>query len=224
MGRWSVKPKPHALAFVAAALTVSASGQVQQDWRATQWRPWVPPITWSPTIGPSWQAGSPLDQGFADVGPASTSLRQVQIDPRSPVGFEQVFRTRDGNLMRQDGGIRAIFPRSAYVVDANGPRPEVPAGTVFHIGSEDPGLVTPRQDPTVQTHGVDRRVQTRIDATPSWGRRYEPQRAGSRASSLATNEASIPDGAQAVVTLFSSESYRRARVASLLHRTIEAGP
>ncbi len=220
MGRWFSASRPHAPALVIAALAASASGQVQQDWQASQWQPWRPPITWGPTFGQQLPTATPLDQGFEDVGPSRTSLRQVQVDPRSPVGFEQIYRTADGNLMRQDGAIRAIFPRSAYVVDANGPRPEVPAGTVFHIGPDRHGFAAPLGDPSMPAQGVDRRVQSRIDAMPVYARRNEAQLAGSRASNLASNQATA--GEYASLTLFTSETYRRARVASLIQQAVEA--
>ena len=74
----------------------------------------------------------PLDQGVEDVGPLSISLRIVEpgLDPYS--GFRRVFAVpgHPGLLMRVEGGLYAVFPRSSYA----GGSAQIPMGTVFHIG------------------------------------------------------------------------------------------
>lgn len=74
----------------------------------------------------------PLDQGIEDVGPLSTSLRIVEpgLDPFN--GFRRVFVVpgRPGLLMRVEGALYAVFPRSFYA----GTGAQIPMGTVFHIG------------------------------------------------------------------------------------------
>ncbi len=177
-----------------------------------QWQPWQPPIIWSPSFDQAWTSPRPLDQGFEDIGPAGASLRSVQIDPRSPVGFEQVYRTPDGSLMRQDGGIRAIFPRSVYQVGADGLIPEIPAGTIFHIGADDPSGLAQQLDGSPQSsNGIDLRLERRVSATRIDGRRDESTVQNRR-------EPERPPA-----TLFSSESYRRARLATLLAKAGDAG-
>jgi hypothetical protein len=80
---------------------------------------------------------TPLDQSRADVGPLSSSLREMQPELRLPTGFQNVYRVpgHDDLLMRMDGGLIAVFPRSTYVrTGKHGSRAVIPPGTVFHIG------------------------------------------------------------------------------------------
>ena len=78
----------------------------------------------------------PLDQTVEDTSPLSRSLRPVERGIREPFAFEQVYRIsgREDLLVRIDGGIFALFPRSMYSSGENGTVPLIPAGTVFHIG------------------------------------------------------------------------------------------
>lgn len=77
-----------------------------------------------------------VDPGIGDVGPLSTSQRQLPMDLRTPTGFENVYRVRgrEDTLLRISGGLAATFPKSQYVPTAWGQVPVVPPGTVFHIG------------------------------------------------------------------------------------------
>ncbi len=200
MGRgrviWSGATGLLALSMVGS----SALAQTVPAWQASQWQPWQPPITWTPYVTPQFQQARPLDQGFEDVGPAGTSLRQVEIDPRAPLDFEQVYRTSTGDLMRQQGGIRAIFPRSAYIAGNDGSIPEVPAGTIFRIGPDDPfARAVQGEQPGVGVHDQRRVQAVRIDDIL--------EDAG------AAGERELPSA-----TVFTSESYRRARLATLLER------
>jgi hypothetical protein len=83
-----------------------------------------------------------VDQGFEDVGPVAASLRQERADLRVPSGFERVYEVPgvDGLLMRADGGLRAVFPRSTYRVTERGVRPIVPPGTVWTFGDPTPAF------------------------------------------------------------------------------------
>lgn len=81
----------------------------------------------------------PLDQTVEDTSPLSRSLRHIERGLREPSAFDQVYRVpdRDDLLMRIEGGIYALFPRSMYTQGENGTLPLIPAGTVFHIGYPD---------------------------------------------------------------------------------------
>lgn len=78
----------------------------------------------------------PIEERVGDVGPLSTSLREIYPGLAVPSGFQQVYRVpgRDDVLMRLDGGVVAVFPRSEYERTDSGVVPVVPAGTVFYIG------------------------------------------------------------------------------------------
>jgi len=78
----------------------------------------------------------PVDEGFADVGPLSSSLRRVEPGLRQAEGFERVFRMpgAEQGFYRRQGGTTAVFDRSDYVATPSGTVPIVPPGTVFHIG------------------------------------------------------------------------------------------
>lgn len=92
-----------------------------------------------------------VDAGVADVGPLSSSQRLIAVDLRVPTGFEGVFQFERRGLfgktetmyMRSSGGISAVFPRSVYVEASGGLVPEIPAGTVFVIGSPVSGMRVP---------------------------------------------------------------------------------
>ncbi len=84
-----------------------------------------------------------VESGVADAGPLSTSQRVLPVDLRAPTGFEGVYEfdragpwgTTETMFMRTSGGLSAVFPRSVYVPAPGGLVPEIPAGTVFVIGS-----------------------------------------------------------------------------------------
>jgi len=175
---------------VAALLATSAHAQVEQvDW-------WQPPLWAHPWQTGAWH-GTPLDQGLEDVGPIGTSLRRTTRDLHAPRGFDEVFRTDDGLLMRRDGALEAIFPRSSYIATPDGVAPAIPPGTIFRIDSGDRDWS--RIEPVPQP-GVDLRVDLRANA------RRAPLRGSPRARD-AIHE-----------TIWSSEAYRRRRVAELLAR------
>lgn len=79
----------------------------------------------------------PVDQGFEDRGPLSTSLREIPAELRvGGGGFGRVYRLPglDGQYVRSSGALRAVFPRSLYVSTRQGVIMPVPAGTVYVIG------------------------------------------------------------------------------------------
>ncbi len=99
----------------------------------------LPQTTSVPGVPPMLDRIDPL---YGDASPLSHSLREMdmQADLRSPVGFQNIYRVpgRDDLLMRQSGGVYAIFPQSAYVPSRNGSIAVVPPGTIYSIGP--PGM------------------------------------------------------------------------------------
>lgn len=92
----------------------------------------------TPVLGQSGDL-KPLDQTVEDTSPLSRSLRHIERGLREPSAFEQVYRIsgREDLLVRIEGGIYALFPRSMYSTGENGTVPLIPAGTLFHIGYPD---------------------------------------------------------------------------------------
>lgn len=99
-----------------------------------------------------------VEQGIGDVGPGSTSLRNLQVDLRVPTGFESVYELQRTNpfappgqqtttlYMRADGGVSAVFPRSIYAQGGGGLVPQIPPDTIFYIGAL-PGAVSGAKRP-----------------------------------------------------------------------------
>lgn len=81
-----------------------------------------------------------VEQGVGDRGGLVTSTRVLPVDLRLPSGFGVVYRSPegDGNLMRGNGALFAVFPRSLYRSSAVGAIPVVPAGVVYSIGMPGP--------------------------------------------------------------------------------------
>lgn len=97
----------------------------------------------------------PVEPGVGDIGPASRSLRIPSADLRVPRDFDRVFAAGSGSqqtLVRFDGGIAAVFPRSEYRRNARGGlSARIPAGTVFYIGGLPDSLISPALAPTRQS-------------------------------------------------------------------------
>ena len=193
--------------WMSAILTSgSASAQIPtstipQRFTPPRWEAMGPPF-WTPGDG----AIRPLDPGLEDIGPTGSSLRQTQFDPRQPLGFEQVYAAPGGLLMRQQGALRAEFPRSMYNMTDSGLTPEIPAGTVFHIGPDT--LITPRSS----RPGVDLRVRRRVE-----------RRIGSPGEDRAAPQLRRSADGRGSGSILSSESYRRQRVGELLSRARRGG-
>jgi len=105
----------------------------------------------------------PIDQRVGDVGLLSSSLRIIQPGLAVQTSFDQVYQAPGSvnQLMRVQGALRAVYLRSqsAYVQTPWGVTPEIPAGTVFHIGqtSLDKGA-----QPTAALPGDVLRWNTRV--------------------------------------------------------------
>lgn len=82
-----------------------------------------------------------IESGVADVDPLGTSLRQLSVDLRQPVGFAGVYQvpasrspTGRAAFARMSGATAAVFDKSMYVSTRDGLRSSIPAGTTFYIG------------------------------------------------------------------------------------------
>ena len=77
---------------------------------------------------------TPVEQTVGDQGPLDGSLRLVDRGLALPAGYRFVYRREDGGMMRANGGLVAVFPKSIYVPTQRGLIPDVPPGTRFVIG------------------------------------------------------------------------------------------
>ena len=107
--------------------------------RITRWRlatAWCVVLLLTGTVG-GQQELKPLDASVADRGPLALSLRNISLDLRQPTTFDRVYRAPggDGKLMRANGALYAVFPRSVYRRTRSGTVPVIPDGTVFYIGA-----------------------------------------------------------------------------------------
>ena len=77
-----------------------------------------------------------VESGTDDVGPLSSGLKVQPLGLSIGNGFDRVYRTVDSNgpFFRSSGNLFAVFERSVYRTWGNRFIPEVPPGTVFHIG------------------------------------------------------------------------------------------
>jgi hypothetical protein len=183
-------PNHLAIALAAASMLAFAATTAQAQ-------P-VPDQRLTPNIQGVPQMLQRVEQGVADVGALSETLRAVdaQVDLRSPIGFTNVYRVpgRPDLLMRSSGAVFAIFPQSSYVHMDRGLTAIVPAGTVFSIGFPGPlqappsvvsPMFTPKMMPGVSAIDAlapidtssalrrDQRVNTMLLVDES-GRVFEP--------------------------------------------------
>lgn len=159
-----------------------------------------------------------VEPGIADTDPARKGLRSLRTDLRTPSGFENVYRLdstdafgrTSSSFMRIDGATYAVFPRSVYVPTRAGLMPQIPPGTVFHIGAP-PTLATddrPAPGPTLVDLSINTRVDTGASTTPQ--------------STPATRPAKTPEMKSAAPesreppSIFSSETYRQQRMTDIL--------
>lgn len=175
----------------------------------------------------------PIDAGVADVGPLAESLRITPIDLRKPSRFDAVYRTHDDQLMRIDGGLRAVFPRSVYAASPGGAVALIPPGTVFYIG--DPPAATPAAgqapsralpaghretvstliDARLETAAASGRVFRRLETAQGW--RTTPVEHSPGWTSDPSRDPAI-GGLPAPTTLWNDDRFRARRLDALLTR------
>ena len=78
-----------------------------------------------------------VEENVGDVTVLSTSLRNLESGLQGPTRFKDVYLVpgRDGEFMRVDGALHAVFPQSIYLQTRQGIKPGVPPGTVYYIGA-----------------------------------------------------------------------------------------
>ncbi len=182
---------------------------------------------------------TPVDQGSTDLGGLNTSNRLIPIDLQQPLGFGRIYEAPDssGRLMRVSGGLSAVFSRSEYAASAGFIFPVIPAGTEFVIG---PMAVTKPTYTAPSDSIQDARFNLSITGMTSNridGRKplpmplnyASPQRKPAAPdltlhellTGRAGPEAQIERPRPMPPSIWSSERYRKNRIASLLERAME---
>lgn len=109
----------------------------------------------------------PVDQRIEDVSPLGLSLREMQPTLREPNNFQELYRFRgdDENLVRAQGGLYLVFPRSIYEVDKKGNVfPLIPPNTVFYIGPPPGWRVSSAMQAVARNEVADAaRIDDRLD-------------------------------------------------------------
>lgn len=158
----------------------------------------------------------PVDQGFSDAEPLSTSLLLTPIDLRQPQDFRDLYHNEaTGLYYRVSGGLIAAFPRSEYAADGS---VLIPPGTEFYIGpplNEQAGLAVWAAPAGSAANPVSNLLAPgevpRVDYREEWG----GSPFGPRPFAAASN-ARAPVEAAPVRSVWTDEAYRRARLAALL--------
>lgn len=173
-----------------------------------------------------------VDQGVADLGPQSASLRSVgsRVELRQDTGWERLYRDdKTGAYYRFNGAVGASFPRSSYVQNRDGTFPEIPAGTVFHVGGDhlSTGREGARGPVGVMAEAADEgRLSSRVSnyVTPEPAEGGPIIRGGLPARGVLAREEAVDERSRsaemaraiATPTVATNEAYRRRRMAELL--------
>lgn len=189
---------------------------------------------YQPAYQPTHASNSPfgsldrVDPGIADIGPLNTSARLLPADLRLPVGFEHVYRMRGDHetLLRVSGGLAATFPRSQYNSTRDGLFPQIPAGTVFHIGGVRPRTDTPGLASTSPIapafNAIDRNASggsPTAQATTGPNTLADTRARDTRLPSPLPTQR--PDAPADPANIWNDEVYRALRVRELLRQSIE---
>jgi hypothetical protein len=187
---------------------------------------------------------TPTEATVEDMSPLSTSQRLMPLDMRVGSNFDRLYklntRTRlfggdadSDYYMRMNGGITAVFPRSAYSLRKGGVLAEIPAGTVFSIGGNLSQLVSaqatqPAGQPPARpgSNFIDRSARPVPPGQPQTEpARPDPARPADNAAprngdgTTTVSESSRGDE-RPVDSLWYNEEYRQQRIAALLDQAL----
>jgi hypothetical protein len=144
-----------------------------------------------------------VDQGVEDRGGLEKSFRVMPLDLRVPSGFQQVYRVpgSENLLMRGNGALFAVFPRSLYRRTVVGNLPVVPADVHYAIGMPG-GFNYPGGSLDGQAAPIDPRIATRVDGRV---------RQGGETAATAPAEAVAPAAANAMPAISEAARARSSR-------------
>jgi hypothetical protein len=213
------------IALLAIASVAFAQSSFQQFDPGVPGGPGIPGI-------PGSGALREVVPGSSDVDPLRVSQQYIggYADLRSPLGFERIYVGADGRFYRMSGSLVAAFDRSAYVADANGVYPEVPAGTVYYTGGLPPEALGNGQPlellPTASTRQFAR-VGGAVNGSAT-ARAGAGSPANSGTGGIGYRSGSVlPTPREDVVvlaepTMATDEKYRASRMAVLLRRASDS--
>ena len=165
----------------------------------------------------------PVEQGVGDVGPLSESTRVLPRDLRKPRGFDRVYEisrttplgTTEQTLIRIDGAVTAIFPRSVYTVGSAGWIAETPPGTIFHIGRLPPEFDLPDVERPLSPLAINLAADFSARQVPVSGNR--PPSPGSRRAPASDVQLADPP------SIWTHEDFRQHRLAQMLRAARATG-
>ncbi|MEM7227353.1 MAG: hypothetical protein AAF432_00915 [Planctomycetota bacterium] len=178
----------------------------------------------------------PIEQGIGDVGPGATSLRLLETGLQLPSGFSDVYESPiDGQFMRVDGALHAVFPRSRYVETGRGQLiATVPDGTVYYIGRPE---ATESDETDIERPAPPTLLDFRVSAARPGiviNRGAHPSaipdgQSAAMTAPLAIVAPDMPNDWRDVIeaptstpTIVNDEGYRRQRIHALLRRASQA--
>ncbi|MHC4429884.1 MAG: hypothetical protein ACYS0D_14990, partial [Planctomycetota bacterium] len=155
-----------------------------------------------------------LDQMIEDVSPLGTSLRSVEPGLRQSGPFDQVIRTGpDGQLMRVQGALFALFDQSIYRDTEQSTLAVIPDNTVFWIGEPPPAAPA---DPLPDRY-FPNRVDTLIAPLRLQSADAPAMETASASSGHLEPQARAPEG-----RILWDEEYRAARLQMLMQTAAQA--
>lgn len=171
----------------------------------------------------------PVEQGIGDLNPLQTSNRLVPLDLRQPAGWDRVYRLSgdprmnngSGLFARISGGITAVFPWSTYEPTRRGDQvPTVPPGTTYYIGGVPRSVIDATPTPASTEKSFNYVDLSARPASPERPTHQADNSVQTSARHVLRGEAPAdrtPSNA-APPSIWTSESYRRARLEQLLTR------
>lgn len=151
---------------------------------------------------------TPVDQTISDISPIGTSLQLLQQDFGAPQGFDRVYTSPSfpGKFVRVEGALWVVFPQSRYVQTDNGLQAVLPENAVFYIGGPPESAHERAAEAPPSKNYLNGMITTRV----------RPVLASERRAQTVSPE--VADHPRVRETVWSSDFYRRARLAELLAR------
>jgi hypothetical protein len=194
---------------------------------------------------------TPVDPGTADISPLAQGRRDLRVDLRTPVGFENLYQLSPhvqlfpgqpagdagaGPFVRISGGLIAVFPRSTYQATGDGRfAPTIPPGTIFYQADARRLLTDaspqPRAWSGASAYAGDGRERLAMRSlmqplnTPPAPLMIQPGRLPPNERLTVRSSARSPgfDDTAQNRTIWTDEAFRQQRIARLLALAYEAG-
>jgi hypothetical protein len=188
---------------------------------------------------------TPSEATVGDMNPLATSSRAMPVDMRLGSNFDRLYKlegrprlfggsAEQDYYMRMNGGVTAVFPRSAYSLRKGGVLAEIPAGTVYSIGgnlsqlvnvgpmSQAAGQPGPQQ-PRPGSNFIDRSARPVAPAPniqPEPAPRSDNAAPSDGTGAMATVGESARSDDRPVQSIWWDEAFRQQRVGALLDQAL----